>query len=114
MKIEEIKELIHALEQSQLTCLEVSQGSERVRLEKNYTAAAPVIAPAALSRAGRSAENAAAISAAGHSSHLSSGWCILCSAVTGGCPLCDSGHTGEKRRCIVLGGSHETDERNYC
>lgn len=47
MKIEEIKELIHALEQSQLTCLEVSQGSERVRLEKNYTAAAPVIAPAA-------------------------------------------------------------------
>lgn len=34
MKIEEIKELIQALEQSTLTSLEVSQGSDSVRLEK--------------------------------------------------------------------------------
>lgn len=40
MKIEEIKELIQALEQSTLTSLEVSQGNDSVRLEKNYTAAA--------------------------------------------------------------------------
>ena len=39
MKIEEIKELIQALEQSTLTSLEVSQGNDSVRLEKNYTAA---------------------------------------------------------------------------
>lgn len=48
MKIDEIKELIQALEQSQLTSLEVSQGNDRLRLEKNYTAAvqsAPVSAP---------------------------------------------------------------------
>lgn len=41
MKIDEIKELIQALEQSQLTSLEVSQGNDRLRLEKNYAAAAP-------------------------------------------------------------------------
>ena len=35
MKIEEIKELIQALEQSTLTSLEVSQGNDSVRLEKN-------------------------------------------------------------------------------
>ncbi len=40
MKIEEIKELIQALEQSTLTSLEVSQGNDSVRLEKNYAAAA--------------------------------------------------------------------------
>ncbi len=50
MKIEEIKELIQALEQSTLTSLEVSQGSDSVRLEKNYAAAvgqtAPISTPA--------------------------------------------------------------------
>ena len=47
MKIEEIKELIQALEQSTLTSLEVSQGNDSVRLEKNYTAApaAGTVAP---------------------------------------------------------------------
>ena len=47
MKIEEIKELIQALEQSKLTSLEVSQGNDSVRLEKNYTAApaAGTVAP---------------------------------------------------------------------
>ena len=40
MKIEEIKELIQALEQSTLTSLEVSQGNDSVRLEKNYAAEA--------------------------------------------------------------------------
>ncbi len=47
MKIDEIKELIQALEQSQLTSLEVSQGNDRLRLEKNYAAvqSAPVSAP---------------------------------------------------------------------
>lgn len=45
MKIEEIKELIQALEQSTLTSLEVSQGNDSVRLEKNY-AVAPVEAVA--------------------------------------------------------------------
>ena len=46
MKIDEIKELIQALEQSQLTSLEVSQGNDRLRLEKNYAAvqSAPVTA----------------------------------------------------------------------
>ena len=45
MKIEEIKELIQALEQSTLTSLEVSQGSDSVRLEKNYAAAVGQVAP---------------------------------------------------------------------
>ena len=47
MKIEEIKELIQALEQSTLTSLEVSQGNDSVRLETNYTAApaAGTVAP---------------------------------------------------------------------
>ena len=49
MKIDEIKELIQALEQSRLTSLEVSQGNDRLRLEKNYAAvqSAPVSAPVA-------------------------------------------------------------------
>ena len=52
MKIEEIKELIQALEQSTLTSLEVSQGNDSVRLEKNYAAvpaaqAAPSSVPVA-------------------------------------------------------------------
>lgn len=42
MKIEEIKELIQALEQSSLTSLEINQGDTSVKLEKNY-ATAPVI-----------------------------------------------------------------------
>lgn len=41
MKIEEIKELIQALEQSSLTSLELSQGNDCIRLERNY--AAPVV-----------------------------------------------------------------------
>lgn len=45
MKIEEIKELIQALEQSTLTSLEVSQGNDSVRLEKNYAAAVGQVAP---------------------------------------------------------------------
>ena len=45
MKIEEIKELIQALEQSTLTSLEVSQGSDSMRLEKNYAAAVGQVAP---------------------------------------------------------------------
>jgi len=40
MKIEDIKELIQALEQSTLTSLEVSQGNDSVRLERNYATAA--------------------------------------------------------------------------
>lgn len=46
MKIDEIKELIQALEQSQLTSLEVSQGEDRLRLEKNYTTVQPVMVSA--------------------------------------------------------------------
>ena len=45
MKIDEIKELIQALEDSSLTSLEISQGETSVKLEKNYmqpAAAAPV------------------------------------------------------------------------
>lgn len=42
MKIDEIKELIQALEQSSLTSLEINQGDTSVKLEKNY-ATAPVI-----------------------------------------------------------------------
>ena len=37
MKIEEIKELIQALEDSSLTSLEISQGETSVKLEKNYS-----------------------------------------------------------------------------
>lgn len=40
MRIDEIKELIQALEQSTLTSLEVNQGDASVRLEKQYTVAA--------------------------------------------------------------------------
>ena len=36
MKINEIKELIQALEASSLTSLEISQGETSVKLEKNY------------------------------------------------------------------------------
>ena len=36
MKIDEIKELIQALEASSLTSLEISQGETSVKLEKNY------------------------------------------------------------------------------
>lgn len=39
MKIEEIKELIQALEQSSLTSLELNQGNDRIRLERNYALA---------------------------------------------------------------------------
>lgn len=39
MKIEEIKELIQALEQSSLTSLEINQGDTSVKLEKNYVTA---------------------------------------------------------------------------
>lgn len=40
MKIDEIKELIQALEQSTLTSLEVNEGDASVRLEKQYTVTA--------------------------------------------------------------------------
>ena len=42
MKIEEIKELIQALEQSSLTSLEINQGDTSVKLEKNYVTAPAV------------------------------------------------------------------------
>lgn len=49
MKIDEIKELIQALEASSLTSLEISQGETSVKLEKNYMQPASVMqaAPAA-------------------------------------------------------------------
>ncbi len=50
MKINEIKELIQALEASSLTSLEISQGETSVKLEKNYMQPAAVLqaAPAEL------------------------------------------------------------------
>ncbi len=39
MKIEEIKELIQALEDSSLTSLEINQGETSLKLEKHYTTA---------------------------------------------------------------------------
>lgn len=47
MKLEEIKELIHMLEQSSLTALELHQGSDSIRLERNGQSAAAPIIPAA-------------------------------------------------------------------
>lgn len=58
MKIDEIKELIQALEQSTLTSIEVSQGSDSVRLEKNY-GAAPVLQAAPCKDRPAAAEQAA-------------------------------------------------------
>ena len=43
MKINEIKELIQALEASSLTSLEISQGETSVKLEKNYMQPAAVL-----------------------------------------------------------------------
>lgn len=114
MKIEEIKELIHVLEQSQLTCLEVSQGSERVRLEKNYTAQHLLLRlPLRRSRwfyqqsRQKCRERQSNLSRRAQPSFVL--WLAYSMrAVTGGCPLCDSGHTGKKRRCVVSGGSNET------
>lgn len=37
MKIDEIKELVQMLEQSTLTAIELHQGSDSIRLERNYT-----------------------------------------------------------------------------
>ena len=43
MKIDEIKELIQALETSSLTSLEISQGETSVKLEKNYMQPAAIL-----------------------------------------------------------------------
>ena len=43
MKIDEIKELIQALEASSLTSLEISQGETSVKLEKNYMQPAAIL-----------------------------------------------------------------------
>lgn len=51
MKIEEIKELIQALEQSSLTALELCQGNDRIRLERNFAATTAVPAAPALQAA---------------------------------------------------------------
>lgn len=45
MKLEEIKSLIQMLEQSSLTALELCQGNDRIRLERNYAAPCSAVSP---------------------------------------------------------------------
>lgn len=92
-----------------------------MRLEKNYTAAAPVIAPAAAPEPMVLAAEPVEVQRMPQQSQPQ-GTAVICPLVgvfyaapsPEDAPYVTVGTQVKKGRCIVLGGSHETDERNYC